>query len=770
MEFHLQTANTVGNKYNLEYPNAVEVKSADQLQGAVCFDHVCASYKENKRSTLRFEKSDVVPMDCDNDHSDDPKEWVTLDMLAELFEGISYAAVPSKNNMVQKDSKSARPRFHVYFPITQTVDVTYYKELKKAIQKKHPFFDKNALDAGRFLFGSNVANVIWSEGWNTIDEEVKVEEDGDGNVTKGGRIIQEGTRNKTMHRFAGAVLKRFGDGKTAFKKFQKRAEDCSPPLEEAELEKIWKSAQNYYNNTVKVQPGYVSPDQYGGAASSEDVTFGGNLKPEDYSDIGQAKVLKEVFGNMLHYSAATDFLCYNGKVWKEEEQRPKGLMIRLLDAQLKQAEKNVEDAKEILIDDGVGRNVAIIGGKMLRDEVNRIAYENKGASDIYEDYTEYREEEEYLTFVKKRRENRYIVSALNTAKPMLEIPADDLDKDVNLLNTPEGTYNLTKGVQGVQPHNEEDLITKITACAPGDTGMDLWLQALDLFFCGDTELIEYAQKVVGMAAIGKVYQEAIIIAYGDGANGKSTFWNPIAKVLGSYSGKLSAEALTAGCKKNVKAEMAELKGKRLVIASETEEGMRLNTAMIKQLCSTDEIYAEKKYKAPFAFTPTHTLVLYTNHLPKVGANDAGTWRRLIVIPFKAKIQGNNDIKNYGEYLYENAGPAILKWMIEGAEKVMNDSFKMALPKCVEEAIEEYREENDWMSHFLSECCEEDDSYKEKSGALYQKYREYAASNGEFIRNNGDFYAALKKAGFKKHKTNKGMFVHGLKLKDADDLF
>ena len=49
--------------------------------------------------------------------------------------------------------------------------------------------------------------------------------------------------------------------------------------------------------------------------------------------------------------------------------------------------------------------------------------------------------------------------------------------------------------------------------------------------------------------------------------------------------------------------------------------------------------------------------------------DAGTWRRLIVVPFNARITGNGDIKNYAEYLYENAGSAILAWMIEGAKRV-----------------------------------------------------------------------------------------------------
>ncbi|HEM5964562.1 TPA: DNA primase, partial [Streptococcus suis] len=166
-----------------------------------------------------------------------------------------------------------------------------------------------------------------------------------------------------------------------------------------------------------------------------------------------------------------------------------------------------------------------------------------------------------------------------------------------------------------------------------DKGKGLWLETLATFFCGNQELIDYVQMVVGMAAIGKVYQEHLIIAYGSGANGKSTFWNTIARVLGNYSGKLSADALTMSVRRNVSPEMAELKGKRLIIASEMSEGMRLNTSMVKQLCSTDEILAEKKYKAPFHFVPSHTLVLYTNHLPKVGANDDGIWRRLIVIPF-----------------------------------------------------------------------------------------------------------------------------------------
>lgn len=270
--------------------------------------------------------------------------------------------------------------------------------------------------------------------------------------------------------------------------------------------------------------------------------------------------------------------------------------------------------------------------------------------------------------------------------------------------------------------------------------------------------------MVGLAAIGKVYVEALMIAYGEGRNGKSTFWNVVARVLGTYSGNIFADMLTVGCRRNVKPELAEAKGKRMLIAAELEEGMHLNTANVKQLCSTDEIYAEKKYKDPFSYIPTHTLVLYTNHLPKVGAIDQGTWRRLIVIPFDAKIEGSADIKNYADYLFEQAGGAILTWVIEGARKVIADHYKIEPPEKVRNAITQYKDSNDWLSYFLSERCELDSTYVAKSGEVYNEYRLFCTQVGEFTRSTSDFYSALEVVGFERYRDKKGRYIKGLRLK------
>ena len=192
--------------------------------------------------------------------------------------------------------------------------------------------------------------------------------------------------------------------------------------------------------------------------------------------------------------------------------------------------------------------------------------------------------------------------------------------------------------------------------------------------------------------------------------------------------------------------------------------MRLNTSVVKQLCSTDEIEAEKKYKDPFKYTPTHTLVLYTNHLPKVGANDEGTWRRLVVIPFLAKIEGKPEVKNFADHLVQNAGGAILTWIIEGAKKAIDCDFHLKKPQVVEDAISEYRGKNDWLGIFLEDCCEVDASYTQKSGELYQEYREYCTRIKEYTRSTTDFYTALETVGFKRKKTRTGSIVAGIRLK------
>ena len=736
MKFTIFTSDSVGDRRNCLYPHRVEITDREKLRAAVSFDHVCAEYEGNYRSISNFKESDVCVMDVDNDHSDVPSEWITPENLEAEFGDLNYAIAFSRNNMKTKEGKSPRPRFHVYFQITPYADPEGYTALKREIHRNYPFFDGNALDAGRFIFGCDPGDVIWHEGQTTIDrilERMTASDD-----------IEEGRRNATLSRIAGRMVKRYGVTEESYQMFRVQADRCTPPLEETELSTIWKSACRFARK-VQSQPGYIPPEQ-----------FGGGMMPEDFTDVDEAKVFCMDAASEITYTSGTDFLVYNGRYWEESRIKAQGVMMKFLDRQRDDAAANLEARKEALLAEGVSELAIMSGGKTLERQIGT------GQMNLF---LNYQKALAYYRFAISRRNMRYVLSTLDAARTMVELAPTDFDVQENLLNCPEHTYDLAKGMSGRCDHEATDLITKCTRFEPGEQGKDLWDQALRTFFRDDEDLIDYVQQTVGLCAIGAVYQEALIIAYGDGSNGKSTFWNTVSGAMGSYSGAISADALTVGCKRNVRPELAEVKGKRLLIASELEEGQRLSTAIVKQLCSTDEIAAEKKYKDPFKFRPTHTLVLYTNHLPRVGAMDTGIWRRLIVIPFDAKITGRSDIKNYSKYLLEHAGPAIVRWIIEGAEKVIAADYQLKLPLCVHAAIEQYRSENDWMAHFLDACCVVEDGREEKSGELYSAYRAFCSRSGEYTRSTTEFYNTLSQRGFQRTKTRNGIIVRGIELCD-----
>lgn len=747
MRFTLYRSNCLEVPENCTYPHKVEVTGKDSLIEAVKHDYVCAEYQGNYRSNDNFIGSDCLPVDCDNDHSDDPEEWVYPSDVATAFPSVAFAVHYSRNHMKTKGGKAARPKFHVFFAIDRVTEPGQYSEMKKLVNTIFPYFDTKALDAARFFFGTKEPEVEIFDGPMTLTTFL-ADDDFDANMDSGSYgdiVIPEGSRNATLSHYAGRILKRFGNTDEAHKHFAEVAACCQPPLEQSELDSIWRSAQRFYGK-VAAQEGYIPPEQY-----NQDL----QLKPSDYSDVGQATVLAREYEGKLRYSPSTDFLVYNCRFWEESKPKAQAVAQELTTRQLEEAETEIKKATDEMMKNGAWELLASMGPKKAA-----MAFSSEQARSFqkYENATTYR------NYAIKRRDSKYITAALKEAHPMVEIDQRQLDADEFLLNAPSATYDLRIGLPSAHEHTPADFITKQTTVDPSDEGMDIWQDALETFFCGDNELIDYVQEIAGLSAIGKVCVEGLIIAYGEGRNGKSTFWNTLSRVLGTYSGNMSADTLTVGCKRNVKPELAEAKGKRIIIAAELEEGMRLNTSNVKQLCSTDEIYAEKKYKDPFSFVPSHTLVLYTNHLPKVGAIDAGTWRRLIVIPFNAKIEGSSDIKNYADYLFNKAGGAILKWIMTGAKHVIEKDYHIVKPAVVEAAIQKYKDNNDWLSQFLDECCETDSSYSAKSGDVYNAYRSYCMQVGDYIRSTTDFYTALECAGFERKRSKSARLLFGLQLK------
>ena len=484
------------------------------------------------------------------------------------------------------------------------------------------------------------------------------------------------------------------------------------------------------------------PTATGGNDSNLSLEYSGSVRPKQFTDTDNTRIFADVYRGKAIYVTSLGWLVWDGKTWINDDLKATALAMNLTDRMLAEADKECAAAYS----------------KLAEVSALEDSDEKKKAQKTV------RDAESYRKHARNSRSRSKIDAMQNLARSQVPVKPDKLDANPYELNTPAGIVNLKSGQ--ITPHDPEKLCTKITSCSPGQKGAALWKEFLSVVSCGDPKMENFLQQIAGMAAVGKVYEECVCMALGSGANGKSSFFNALAMVLNGYACRIDPGILIA-TNQGKNYDLAVLKGVRLAVAAETDESARLSSAGIKQLASTDKIYAERKYRDPEEFTPSHSLILYTNYAPRVGSTDNGTWRRIVLIPFDAKIKPTEDIKNYADYLFAEAGEAILSWIIEGAKNFIVCGHKLIKPEFIEMAIEEYQDQNDWMGEFLEEFCDMGQDNTAKAGTLYTTYHDWAKSAHGFARRTDAFGYELEKRGFIKRRTRSGILWHGLSLRPQE---
>lgn len=471
------------------------------------------------------------------------------------------------------------------------------------------------------------------------------------------------------------------------------------------------------------------------------------------TDLGQATTFVSVYGRGIRFCTATGFLVYDGIRWNPSAERARGLVHRFVLQQAKEARKALKAAQAAEMDyteSLAGETIDALGPKSTK---------KKELADKAD------EAEALWKWILKQQGTSRISAVLSELPPKVLIDHKELDRDAYKLNTPEGTVDLRSGE--LLKHNPEDYITKCCSASPSEEGLEEWNCFLDQITGADKELQDYLQMVMGMAAIGEVKQEKALFFYGPGGNGKSAFTNAISAVLGDYAGRVSPDIMTNQNNKTGPA-FAELRGLRFVIASELSEGARLNTRIVKLLATADDIVGEPKFHQQFKFKPSHTLVVNTNHLPKLESNDKGSTDRVVIVPFLQRFRGTGkEIMDYGHVLASRCGGAILQWVVIGAKRFIEVGYKLPTPEAVRKAVEEYQQENDWIGAFIEARCETDLAYSCPAGELYREYDAYCKATGEYKRSAGDFKRALVNAGYIWRPSSGNLkFYYGLRIAEA----
>ena len=106
MQFTLSHSGQTGVQTTTVYPNQVTVTDEVSLKNVSKYDHVAGQFLNNTRSNTNFIKSDVLVMDIDNYHTENPDEWITVERLKEIFADYNFALVTSRSHMQAKAGKA----------------------------------------------------------------------------------------------------------------------------------------------------------------------------------------------------------------------------------------------------------------------------------------------------------------------------------------------------------------------------------------------------------------------------------------------------------------------------------------------------------------------------------------------------------------------------------------------------------------------------------------------------------------------------------------
>jgi putative DNA primase/helicase len=320
------------------------------------------------------------------------------------------------------------------------------------------------------------------------------------------------------------------------------------------------------------------------------------------------------------------------------------------------------------------------------------------------------------------------VERLARSDPRLAATIDQWDADPWLFNTPDGVIDLRACEMRV--HHASDYLTHMTAVAPGGD-CPLWHSFLDRITAGNKALQEYLQRVCGYALTGSTREHALFFLWGKGANGKGTFVGAIAGILGedNYHRAAPIETFTATKTDRHPTELADLRGARLVTATETEEGRRWAESRIKMLTGGDRVRARFMRQDLFSFIPQLKLLISGNHKPGLRSIDEATRRRFNLIPFTVTIPEHERDKDLGEKL-KAEWPGILQWMLNGCLDWQERG--LAPPEAVTTATAAYLEAQDSIAAWLDECCDLDPNKWERSQKLFANWKEFAERCGHFV--------------------------------------
>jgi putative DNA primase/helicase len=347
------------------------------------------------------------------------------------------------------------------------------------------------------------------------------------------------------------------------------------------------------------------------------------------------------------------------------------------------------------------------------------------------------------------------VVELSRSDKRISLDKDALDSNPMLLNTPKGTVDLETGK--LHRHDRTQYITKLTRYSPAKGKCPVFQLFLRDIFEGDEEMIAFMQRALGYCSTGIIREQVFFFAHGGGKNGKSTLFDVIEEIMGSYGHALSATALMSQQRSQHSTDIAMLEGVRLAFTTELDKSQRWNVPILKALTGNQRIAARRMHKDAGSFPNRVKLIISGNELPAFEGGDAAMERRILLIPFNAYFSEDRRDRDMPAKLMAEA-PQILQWIIEGAVQYFSDG--LGVPQKVSTESSRYFEEMDTVKAWADTCLIKRQGSFTSGKDLLEHYGRWS---DDTAMSATEFKKHMLRLGFKYDRKTKARGFTGVKI-------
>ena len=297
--------------------------------------------------------------------------------------------------------------------------------------------------------------------------------------------------------------------------------------------------------------------------------------------------------------------------------------------------------------------------------------------------------------------------------------------DANFIAFKNGVYDVAHETM-VPPSPDLILTNRIEHNFNPAAYSELMDSTLNKLSCQDKDIRALLEECVGYCFYRRNELGKAFILTGDKSNGKSTFLDVVAAILGEDNiSTLDIKEL------GDRFSTSMMFGKLANIADDIGDDFLQGTqvSVFKKVVTGNRINAERKGQDPFEFAPYVKILASANEIPRMKDKTGAVLRRLVIIPFNATF--SKDDPDYRPFIkYDLMQPEALEYMIalgmEGLKRVISNRA-FTVPTLVQEQLDEYEESNNPIIAFLKDV-ELSELENEPTSDVYRRYNLFCTEN------------------------------------------